>query len=277
MLWLAASWRAYLVANYKCGNRMGATAPISMELQIKLCQYTSDETIRKNVEHSITLDLPLLKLDSCSGTVSICGGGPSLEDTYRDLKGDVMACNGTYDFLLKKGIIPKYLFLWDPGQKILDYLDNLQKETTYIVSSACCPELFKKLEGYDVLLFHAYAEPVIQEVLTEKGKKGEYMIPGGCCAMTRSPVVAYFMGYREIHLHGADSSLKDGKSHVGDGTPNRNVIDVTCAGRTFYTPTWLAAQAEEFIPIVQNLMPQAKVKVHGDGLLPHIAKQHGYV
>ena len=46
-----------------------------------------------------------------SGEVSITGSAPSLGETYKNLSGDVMAVNQSLEYLLNKGIIPKWSML----------------------------------------------------------------------------------------------------------------------------------------------------------------------
>jgi hypothetical protein len=51
-------------------------------------------------------------------------------------------------------------------------------------------------------------------------------------------------------------------------------MHIHCAGKDFNAPTWLAVQAEEFL-LMTEMMPEAKIIVHGEGLLPHIARVNG--
>ena len=50
-------------------------------------------------------------------------------------------------------------------------------------------------------------------------------------------------------------------------------MQIMCAGRVFDTTPWMASQAEDFRALVPSLQKIGiKVVVHGDGLIPHIAK-----
>jgi hypothetical protein len=234
----------------------------------------SKERLEENLNYSLGLDLPSVKLGMATkDTVSICGGGPSLEETLEEITGDIWACNGTHDWLIEKGIIPDYAFFWDAGDKTIEYLQNPNKDVIYLIASQCKPEIFDALKGYRVLIWNAGCDMV--DEYWRKNNRPEAVMGGGRACMTRAPFLAYYMGYRDIHLFGADSSLRDdGKSHVGAGSPNRGVRDIVCAGREFNTPTWLAGQAQEFLELM-SILEDADIVVHGDGLLPHIARMNG--
>jgi hypothetical protein len=243
------------------------------ELKITVKSAYSDQQIQDNLDYSLKLNHPVITEGMKSGIVSICGGGRSIKNTLHELKGDIWACNGTYSWMLDQGIAPDYAFFWDSGLALVDYLDKLDKRTTFLVASICRPELFKKLEGYNIIMWHPAWGSVTNDKLIEYNRH-EIMIGGGSACMTRSPFLASAMGYGEIHLHGADSSMEGEESHISKGSDLRDVVDITCAGRSFKTPKWLAAQADEFKWMTEQV--KSEIVVHGDGLLPHIARITGH-
>ncbi len=54
-------------------------------------------------------------------------------------------------------------------------------------------------------------------------------------------------------------------------------MSIMCNGRVFTTSPWMAQQAEDFKKLVPSTMSKYGIKfyVHGDGLIPHIAKELG--
>lgn len=234
----------------------------------------SETRLKENLDYSLKLNLPLVTRNlPFEKAVSICGGGPSLSYTLDELQGDIWACNGTHDWLIEKGIIPDFAFFWDAGDKTIEYLRNPRQDIIYLIASQCKPEIFEALKDYQVYIWNPGCD-MLDKYWIENHRK-EVVVSGGRACMTRAPFLAYYMGYRDIHLFGADSSLADdGKSHVGAGTENRGVTEIICAGRKFMAPLWMAGQAQEFNEMI-DVLKDADIKVHGDGLLPHIARLTG--
>ncbi len=94
-------------------------------------------------------------------------------------------------------------------------------------------------------------------------------INGGSAAVTRGIYLAIAMGYRDIHLHGADSSF-DGVTHVNGSIVNESRTRIRCVGEWFETTPWLMAQAQEFEAIYKPMTEWMgiKITVHGTGLIP---------
>ena len=244
-------------------------APVSFT--IELC--VTDDTIRDNLR--ATLDRgykPFTPwLFSQSGTVSVVGSGPSLKETYPDLRGDVMACNGALGFLLDRGIVPRFAFFMDADERMKKFVRR-HPDVTYLVASRCHPTVFQALEGLDVVVWHAKSEELCDAILAEHGVI-EPLVHGGSAAVTRAMCVAHSMGYREQHLFGADSSCVDGETHVQKSLAEEKYLPILAGGRVFTTTAWMAAQVEDFKVLAPALEAEgAKFEVHGDGLLPHVAK-----
>jgi hypothetical protein len=182
----------------------------------------------------------------------------------------------------------------------------MHKDTTFLVCSMCDPAVFDKLEGYKVIVWHPYlgdSVPIMDwltgaespckqlvgftmDIPSRPGKEQH----GTSCAVTRSAQFAPLMGYRNLHLHGADSSCEDGKLHFTvletDWTAGRRleyfgcwvgVDDVPASKKPFVTTGQMFRQIEEFIPLVNALNKAGvKVKVHGTGAIPWLAMLKGW-
>ena len=103
------------------------------------------------------------------------------------------------------------------------------------------------------------------------------MIPGGSAAVTRAMIIAQSLGYTEVHLWGADSSFEEGDTHIRKSTTEERIMPLLCAGRVFQTSPWMAVQANDFKALLPMLRDRLglEIVVHGDGLLPHVARWMG--
>src|SRR6266850_7466731 len=118
----------------------------------------SDDIIKTNLEATMARGYkPFVIGQSVERPVSIVGAGPSLSWTYRDIKTDIIACNSAHDFLISKGVIPTYAMFWDAHQ-IIATLFTPHKDVSYIIASRCHPDVFKKLDGFDVRIAHVLGD-----------------------------------------------------------------------------------------------------------------------
>lgn len=209
----------------------------------------------------------------------VVAGGSSVVVTVDDIDGDICAINGAHDWLIIRGIIPRYALF-------LDWADIVYKGVTprddviYLCGSQCHPLAFEVLKGKDVRVWHTGAQREMLPV-------GSRVYGGGPNATQRVIPVLYEYGYREFHFHGVDACFYGGDTHVYDhvstGTAAEKTISVNYAGRDFLTnPGWLcqAQQFEKFLGIYaewqsKGVLERIDIKVHGDGLIPQIARMHG--
>jgi hypothetical protein len=209
------------------------------------------------------------------GSICIVGSGPSIHETYKHISGDVLACNAAHEFLIWKGIVPKYAMLWDAAEIVADHITP-HKDVTYLVASRCHPAVFEKLKGFNVVVWHAASdgEGVMEHL--EQSRRMEPVIQGGSAAVVRAMFMVLAMGYSDIKVFGCDGSFTGEHTHFRESAVPEKPIRVYCEKRWFDTTAWLAAQAEEvpfLFPIVSKL---ASIEVYGDGLIPHIAESLGY-
>lgn len=265
--------------------------PLKLDMQLA----NTSEQIDANIEASLRRKyIPLTELlGKESGTVSIVGSGPSLKDTWKDIKGDVIACNASNQFLLERGIVPKYVMIFDADILAEEFVTTPHKDVTYLIASRCHPKLFEHLEGYRVVVWHAKGDLNIEKIL-EKRQRMEPMVGGGSAAVTRTMFLSHPLGYRTMHLYGADSSYNNAEtkkrydreviekddlkgsadhSHIRRSTTVEKFLSIMVNGRVFHTTPWMAAQAEDFKVLVPSLQRLGmKIVVHGDGLIPHLAR-----
>ncbi len=231
-------------------------------------------------------------LGAYSGACSIVGSGPSIKETHKELKGDVIAINSAISYLLDQGIVPKFGVLWD-GTEIVKKFARPHPDITYLVASRCHPKVFENLKGCKVIVWHAAGDHDIVDVIQrpevfEKLKIAQPLICGGSAGVTRTLYLASVLGYADIHLFGADSCYSSaGETHIrGSVVPEKDILVSLGNGtegapaawfRT--TPEW-CAQVNEYRSIYALTVsgrlsaltqgPENRLKVnlsvHGDSL-----------
>lgn len=242
----------------------------------------TDDDIARNIEHALGLSYLSFQqlVGTQSGAVAVVGSGPSLKANWkrlRDFDGDIIACNAACQFLLGKGITPKYMFCFDADPLMLEFITP-HRDITYLIASRCPPKAFEMLEGCLISIWHACGDTHIERLLQEAGKFTEPMVVGGTAAITRCMVLAQTMGYKTIHLWGADSSFANGDTHIRQSTTVERRMMVSLGGREFETAPWMAVQVEDFKKLAPALQRQYGVQfvVHGDGLMPQVAASLGF-
>ena len=216
-------------------------------------------------------------LGASSGVCSVVGAGPSIEETHRELKGDVLAINSAIGFLLNKGKTPKWGMIWDAAE-ICENFAVPHQEINYLIASRCHPSVFKRLEGSNVVVWHAAGDNNILELLQRpdviaKQPCHEPLINGGTAGVTRAIFLATTLGYTDIHIYGADSCYSGDRTHATGSLVTEKDVEVALGNdppiffRT--TPEW-CAQVEEYRTIFTVLTccgPNIKLEVHGRGML----------
>lgn len=196
--------------------------------------------------------------------VAIVGGGPSLPSQLdeirwrRSIGQKIWALNGTHDWLIDHGITPDAMVLLDARRENVQFVMAPAFGVTYYLASQCAPEVYNLL----------WEERVVRYDIDQMGDCGTTVGTHAIC-------VAFVEGYRQIHLYGFDSSYRgdDGHAYKQDLNARENIIDVQAGDRTFRAAPWMAQQAKDFISLAPDLVGLGCViTVHGDGLLPHVAK-----
>jgi len=255
------------------GTRLNGNGPV-VPLTLGMESCATVEEMHTNVESTLARGYMRFTefMDSQAGECSIVGAGPSIADTYQDLRGDVIACNSAIGFLLSRGVVPKYAMLWD-AHPLVETFAVPHPDIVYFVAARCHESVFERLKDCKVVVWYPGGDHDIADFLVEKNIM-EPMVNGGSAAVTRSLYLAYALGYRTFHLHGADSSYRGEQTHVNGSVVPEKRLEVVCNKRWFTTtPEW-AAQVEEFKCIRIGFKHLGgTIRVYGDGLLPWVASQ----
>ncbi len=241
----------------------------------------SHEDIARNIQYALDRNLPryMTLAGREKGTVSVVGSGPSLKRNWlriARLGGDIIACNASFQFLLGKGITPKYMMCFDADPLMLEFMTP-HADTIFLLASRCPPKAFDMMEGCKVVCWHAAGDRDIESLLQKAGRFDDPMVIGGTSATTRALVVAQTLGYTDVHLWGSDGSFDKGDTHIRQSTTVEKRMFINMAGRVFETAPWMTQQVkdlEALIPLLRDRLG-LRITVHGDGLVPQAAASMG--
>lgn len=218
---------------------------------------------------AIARDLPVVSLCGPHEQVlSIVGGGPSLEDTYRELTGYIAAVNGSLAFLLGKGVVPNMCGVCDPSPHMVDIVEA-DPRVTYFLASIVHPTVYDKLlnAGCRVYRWNSSSVPGGEEVLDEI-EPNALTIGGGSTMGLRWITLGYSIGFRSFHLHGMDSSFRKKSSHA---YPDHQDAKDWIGFEGYQTRPNFIGQVADFIGWMDRLqdadVEPVSIKVYGDGLL----------
>jgi hypothetical protein len=234
----------------------------------------------------------------------ICGGGPSIGDMaqlkmIRALSkkgGKIWAVNKTHDFLLTKGLKPWAACLLDPMPWVAGYITKPQRGVIYALASQCHADVFAALKQFTLHVWHAgidtdEAQGYPTEILRHAYAGDDWLvIPGPTTVGLRSILVGYALGFRDFHLFGLDSSMRGETLHAYakpkpiDAPEGWVSLRTTTGTQKFYTNSHMARQALDFEETMERItdmvhsktMEPIRMTVHGDGLLPELAKCYGW-
>ena len=246
-------------------------------MNIEITCNTDDAVLLANVQTNSRLPLRWVKsLPAHDGHAIIVGGGPSLSDylpTIRkriELGQKVFALNGAAKFLNRHGIIPDYQVMLDARPENIGLLGEAKE---YLLASQCDPALVEAVSP--VTLWHAI-DGDDNKVPDEDYDDSYALIGGGTVVGLSSMALVYTLGYRKLHLFGYDSSHRETEGHAYAQPLNAKdpVCKVTVGGKTFTSSLAMAAQAERFPDVCNNLIDAGCViTVDADGLIMAVVEE----
>ena len=124
------------------------TKPLAFDVST----FNVPEGVTAYIESAVKRGLPELPPAICShdGTFVIAGSGPSLANTWEELKEEkrkgrpICAIKGAHDFLIGKGIEPELFFSIDPRDR-RNCVTLEAQNTIYLLASRCSPVMFDHL------------------------------------------------------------------------------------------------------------------------------------
>lgn len=207
--------------------------------------------------------------------IAIVCFGPSLKDTWQELRKFkfIMTCSGAHKFLVEKGIIPTWHMDLEPREHKIQMLGQPQPSVEYLIASTVHPRYFDQLQGFNVKLWHIYAN---DEVATRILPKGEWALTGGSSVGLRCMTMARFLGFRELRIFGMDGNIRPDGSHTTDH-PNapgeKHQVETEYDGKKYVTTSSILYCAKETFKELDQ-MPDVKAIFYGEGLVQAMAKKY---
>src|SRR5678816_1351328 len=185
---------------------------------------TPDERLVANIAHSIRLGYPQLRPQPAQGErVCLVGGGPSLEDTFGELRdlyfsgAKVVTVNGSYQWCIDRNIRPSAQIVLDARPENARFVQPAIPQCKYLLASQCAPETWAAVEGRpDVWIWHAVAQDnVLAKPVLDAYYLGQWMpTPGGTTVVMRALSILRSIGYLRFDLFGVDSCVMGTKHHA---------------------------------------------------------------
>lgn len=247
---------------------------------------TSKAHILANVAANVQRDLPWFRpsAERLSDTMVLVCGGPSLNDSIPAIKDHrrrgarIVSVNNTLRFLQSHGITPDAHVMLDARPENVEFVKDASHSPVYFLASQCDPALFDALADYDVTLWHNAVDGGELETLAlpyETIERPLTPVPGGGTVGLRCIWLAFFSGYRKLHIYGMDGSYTEGQHHAYPQSLNdgEEILNVVMAGKSYPCAKWMARQATEFQGTLREAMAHGmKIWVHGFGIIPDMAR-----
>lgn len=248
-----------------------------------------EDRIRENIRANLALGLQEVCPHEVQQTkVYLLAGGPSLADHEDEIvalgkAGAIfVTVNGTYKWLLDRGIKPAAQFMVDAREFNARFVDPIVDTCRYIFSSQAAKEAVAKVPKDQAWLYHSGDTELVKECFDEHCKaigqdREWYPVYGGSTVIGRSLVVLAMLGFRNIEVFGWDSCLRDDQHHAYEQPENdsAHVVEMEVGGKTFRCHPWMVVQANEVPKIIRYILGPIdgfNLEVRGDGLIAHMLK-----
>lgn len=246
--------------------------------EAKALPNMTEDAMLANVRANIGLDVRWLQsVEPHDRHVVLVGGGPSLAETLPEIKRraadgqHIFALNGTAHYLRENGVEPTCGVILDPRPENARFVIPGLK---WLLASQCAPEVFVAA-GRSAFMWHFPLQGA-QEIVPAARKDDALWVAGAISVGLTAMCLVLALGYRKIHLYGYDSSDRNDSSHAYaqvETSAEQKRVTAWCDSQSFQCGIAMYAQAHSFERFA-NLLTEhgATITVHGDGLLPTIAR-----
>jgi hypothetical protein len=251
---------------------------------------TPDETLLANIKHSIRLGYPQVRPQAPQADrVCLVGGGPSLEETFDELRAlyfagaKVVTVNGSYQWCLDHNIRPSAHIVLDARAENARFVNPAIPQCRYLLASQCHPDTWAAVAGRDdVWIWHAIADDNPHRQALDDYYCGRWVgSPGGTTVVMRAITVLQMIGFRRFDLFGVDSCFMGTQHHAYPQAENDSDRPYPVRlfptgrpdmGREFQCAPWHMKQLECFLQLIRLHGDTFLLNVHGDGLLAFALK-----
>jgi hypothetical protein len=251
---------------------------------------TSDDVLVEQIGHSIRLGHQQVRGHALQAErVCLVGGGPSLNDTFDELRelyfagAKVVTVNGSYQWCLERNIRPSAQIVLDARATNARFVDPDIPQCRYLLASQCHRDTWAAVEGRpDVWIWHAVAGEGPQKDLLDAYYLGQWQpVSGGTTVVMRALLLLRTLGFVRFDLFGVDSCWMGEQHHAYDQPENasdkRVKVTVSPSARTelardFWCAPWHMQQLADFLQTIRVNGEQFVLNVHGDGLLAFVLR-----
>lgn len=284
-----AKWREIMDKHWRVeqwygekGEVCGTAIPLQSTEKISSFGAWDDDRRLENIKANlgrVSKRIHLERGTNHGGKVILVCYGPSLKYTWPEIQKEadkdgapIVSVSGAHDFLIDRGIVPKFHVECDPRPHKAKNLNKPQQGVAYYMASVCHPDAITKLLNYDLWLWHLCNGMTSIKQMHELEPNAQLVMGGGNAGL-RAIALFYALGYREFSIHGMDCSFESDKTqHAGEHAGKRQiVIDVKAGERWFKSSAVLVSYVEHFKETMKHA-PDAEFWFHGDGLLQHYCK-----
>lgn len=241
----------------------------------------ADDVLYSNIQAAIERGHDIIHPCAPHGEVALLvGGGPSAEHDLNDIRRRqkdgalIFALNGAGLWLQKRDIIPDGLIILDARSHNSRFVLGLDRSVLLMPATQCDWSVFEGGKHHQILAWH----PSMNGTSGIVENRPTVLIGGSTTVGMRALRIIHVLGFREAHLYGYDSSYGSRGGHAYHQSENDGELlrEVEVNGRLFYAPAWMIRQADDFQLLSTGLIAEGlSLHVHGDGLLPEIAREMG--
>lgn len=174
------------------------------------------------MRNSVTLDAEIRQIEACVARgyeqlrlqplrddwVSVVGYGPSLHETWREIKNPCMTVSGAHDFLVQHGIIPDWHAECDGRDHKTKHLEKPHPGVTYVMATICNPRMWELLDGCRILRWHnANGQHVVKWIAEHDD--GSILVAGGSNIGLSAIHLCGILGFRKFRLFGFDGNIRE--------------------------------------------------------------------
>lgn len=248
-----------------------------LKVPYKLTAAVANEKRREHMLSAIARGLPRLDATPIddSRVLNVACYGPSLRETWRELRHPILSMSGATRFLADQGVVADYHIDMDPRDHQWKMVDPPVPGVTYIIGSTCVPRYFDMLKDERVVLWHPVSTSMEEDAAWVSQHDPDTLV-----VMTGSNIglaalqVGGLLGFRHFEIHGMDGSFADdGMRHAGAHPGKVYTADLKwpAAGKTYRTNQIMANGAAEAINAC-SLYPIFCV-FHGAGLVQALIRE----
>lgn len=210
-----------------------------------------------------------------SRTLSLACYGPSLQDTWKDLRPPILSMSGATRWLADRGVIADYHVDMDPRLHKTNFIDPPIDGVQYLMASVCHPKTWDLLKDQKVILWHPVSDIVKTYEWVHKHDPGQLIVHGGSTIGLSALHIGGLLGYRHFEIHGMDGSFSGVERHAGmhSGKAQKGDITWDAGGVTYRTSKVMANAVSETINAMA-IFPIFCV-FHGTGLTQALIREAG--